>query len=73
MTESSKPKKKKKKKYFTKVHEEKILEYVATDCRREKTKLYIEYIQPVFNEMVDKIVYTFKFNSLPNSDCLREE
>jgi hypothetical protein len=73
MTEIKKKRKKKKKKYFTKVHEQKILEYVATDCLRKKTKLYIEYIQPVFNEMVDKIVYTFKFNSLPNSDVLREE
>ena len=33
----------------------------------------MDYIQPAFNEMVDKIVFTYKFTTLPNCDSLREE
>ena len=64
---------KKSNKYFTKVHEDAIVGYCATDCRAEKSKLYAEFIRPVFNELVDKIVFTFRFTSLPNIDELREE
>ena len=42
-------------------------------AQQEKKKLYQEYIQPAFNEMVDKIVYTYKFTSLPNIDELKDE
>jgi hypothetical protein len=33
----------------------------------------VQYIQPAFNEMVDKIVFTYKFTNLPNCDFLRDE
>tara|TARA_R110002020_G_scaffold285073_2_gene500636 strand:+ start:812 stop:1390 length:579 start_codon:yes stop_codon:yes gene_type:complete len=33
----------------------------------------VQYIQPAFNEMVDKIVFTYKFTNLPNCDSLRDE
>jgi hypothetical protein len=59
--------------YFTKVHENAIIQYTNTRCLQERTQLYIKYIQPAFNEMVDKIAYTYKFTSLPNSESLREE
>jgi len=59
--------------YFTQVHEEAILKYASSDCRKEKTKLYVELIQPAFNEMVDKIVFTYKFTTLPNIDELRDD
>ena len=61
------------KKYFTQVHEDASLEYVATDDIAVRTRLYVNYIGPAVNEMVDKIVYTYKFNSLPNIDSLRDE
>tara|TARA_R110000824_G_scaffold244460_1_gene433230 strand:+ start:221 stop:922 length:702 start_codon:yes stop_codon:yes gene_type:complete len=71
------PKKKKrtrrKNHYFTSDHEEAIIRYARSACQRERTELYIEYIQPAFNEMVDKIVFTYKFTNLPNIDSLREE
>ena len=35
--------------------------------------MYIEHIQPAFNELVDKIVYTYKFTSLNNIDALKED
>ena len=74
----SKPKKirrrrKKSKRYFTEVHEQAIIQYASSQELRERTNLYKTYIRPVFHEMVDKIVYTYKFNTLPNVDNLKEE
>ena len=66
-------KKKKKNEYFTKEHENAIVQYALTDDRKVRTQLYIELIGPVFDEMVDKIVYTYKFTTLPNIDPLKEE
>jgi hypothetical protein len=35
--------------------------------------LYEEYIQPAFDDMVDKIIYTYRFTTLPNIDYLRAD
>ena len=70
---STKRKKRNKNHYFTKVHEQAIIDYAATRCKDQRTKLYVEFIQPAFNEMVDKIVFTYKFTTLPNCDSLRDE
>jgi DNA-directed RNA polymerase specialized sigma subunit len=59
--------------YFTKDHEQAIIDYVNTQDKVQRTHLYIEYIEPAFNEMVDKIVFTYKFTTLPNVDNLRQE
>ena len=59
--------------YFTQEHEEAIVKYALTDDRQIRTELYIKWIQPAFDEMVDKIVYTYKFTNLPNIDDLRGE
>ena len=59
--------------YFTKTHEEAIVEYAQTTNNKIRTKLYVELIQPAFSEMVDKIVYTYKFTNLPNIDPLKDE
>ena len=67
------PRKRSGKHYFTKDHENAIIQYVATDDQRLRTQLYIEYIGPAFNEMVDKIVYTYKITNLPNIDSLKGE
>ena len=76
-TEKPKIRRKRRKKtknyYFTKVHEKAIIDYKHTECLRKRAELYKEYIQPAFDEMVDKIVYTFKFTTLPNIDYLKEE
>jgi len=71
----SKPRRKKSTKnhYFTKVHENAIVKYANTEDRELRTKLYIEYIQPAFDQMVDKIIYTYRFTSLPNIDSLKDE
>ena len=73
MITPTKKKTRKKNMYFTKVHENAILEYAATDCNKLRTHLYINFIRPAFNEMVDKIVYTYKFTNLPNIDYLKDD
>ena len=74
MTLPKKPKKKTKKNYyFTKVHEDAIVKYARTNDRELRTILYIEYIQPAFDQMVDKIIYTYRFTTLPNIDSLKDE
>tara|TARA_R110000824_G_scaffold1178_10_gene6372 strand:+ start:4011 stop:4703 length:693 start_codon:yes stop_codon:yes gene_type:complete len=59
--------------YFTQEHEDAIVQYCTTDSQKLKNDLYKEFIGPVFDEMVDKIVYTYKFTTLPNIDALRED
>jgi len=73
-TTRTKPKAKRKKNhYFTKVHEQAIIDYVASNDQKVRTQLYIDYIGPAFHEMVDKIIYTYRFTSLPNIDMLKDE
>lgn len=67
------PKKKKDNLYFTKDHESAIIKYASSADRYEKQKLYEIWIQPAFNEMVDKICFTYRFTSLPNSEYLRDD
>ena len=67
------PRKKSGKHYFTKDHENAIIQYVAIDDQRIRTQLYVDFIGPAFNEMVDKIVYTYRFTTLPNIDSLKSE
>tara|TARA_R110000744_G_C19208161_1_gene545763 strand:+ start:170 stop:856 length:687 start_codon:yes stop_codon:yes gene_type:complete len=59
--------------YFTKEHENAIVQYARTTDNKIRTQLYVDFIGPVFNEMVDKIVYTYKFTTLPNIDSLKED
>lgn len=64
---------KRKNHYFTKDHQDAIVKYAQTKDIKIRTRLYIDLIGPVFDEMVDKIVYTYKFTNLPNVDVLKEE
>ena len=77
MTEATKLKRKRrprtKNHYFTMDHQNAIVEYNRSESLDERTKLYIEFIQPALHEMVEKIVYTYKFTNLPNIDPLKEE
>jgi len=59
--------------YFTQVHEDAIVKYCLTDDMKTKEKLYGSLIQPAFSQMVDKIVFTYRFTTLPDIDDLREE
>lgn len=62
------------KNYFTKVHENAIIEYNDPNTTfKRRDELYSTLLQPTFDQMVDKIVFTYKFTSLPNIDVLRED
>jgi DNA-directed RNA polymerase specialized sigma subunit len=55
------------------VHEDAIVAYAQTRDPKKRQELYVLWIGPVFNEMVDKIVFTYKFTTLPNIDDLKSE
>mgnify|MGYP001403876354 FL=1 len=59
--------------YFTQEHEAAILDYCSSTCNKHRGLLYENWIQPAFDQMVDKIVFTYKFTTLPNIDELRED
>ena len=59
--------------YFTQVHEDAIVEFSSTEDYEVREKLYTKIIQPVFSQMVDKIVFTYRFTTLPDIDDLRDE
>ena len=65
--------KKSKNHYFTKDTERAIVEYASTEDTTIRTKLYAEHIQPAFNELVDKIVFTYKFTNLQNIEVLKDD
>ena len=67
------PRKRTKNHYFRKEHQDAIVEYCQTQDPKRRNELYKIFIGPVFDEMVDKIVYTYKFTSLPNIDSLKED
>ena len=59
--------------YFTQAHEDAIVQYCKSTDRAEREALYRDLIGPALNEMVDKIVYTYKFTNLPNIHELQDE
>jgi DNA-directed RNA polymerase specialized sigma subunit len=59
--------------YFTQVHEDAIVEFCSTEDLARRNELYAKLIQPVFSQMVDKIVFTYRFTTLPDIDDLRQE
>ncbi len=60
--------------YFTQIHEDAIVEYCQEQTTyKRRCDLYEQLIQPAFNEMVDKIVFTYRFTTLPNIEELRDE
>jgi len=59
--------------YFTQEHEDAIVNYCSSDDQRVRDDLYKNMIQPVFSQMVDKIVFTYRFTTLPDIDDLRDE
>jgi len=70
---AKKRKRKKKNNYFTKFHENAILEYIGSEDNKHRNDLYKNIIQPVFTEMINKIVFTYKFTNLPNVESLKGE
>lgn len=61
------------KNYFTQEHQDAIVEFAASTDYDRREELYRDLIEPVFDELVDKIVYTYKFTTLPNIDYLKSD
>jgi hypothetical protein len=59
--------------YFSKDHEQAIIDYCLTKDNVIRTRLYVNYIEPAFSEMVDKIVFTYRFTTLPDIEFLRQD
>jgi len=59
--------------YFSKDHEQAIIDYCLTKDNVIRTHLYVTYIEPAFSEMVDKIVFTYRFTTLPDIEFLRQD
>lgn len=59
--------------YFSAKHEEAIVKYGQTRDRQVREELYRGTIEPVFDQMISKMVFTYKFNTLPNIDDLKME
>lgn len=59
--------------YFSAKHEDAIIKYGATNNRKVREQLYRDIIEPVFDQMISKMVFTYKFSSLPNIDDLKIE
>ena len=66
-------KKRKSNKYFTKVNEDANLKYIQCANVATRNIIYRDIIRPVFTEMIEKIVFTYKFTNLPNVDSLKDE
>lgn len=59
--------------YFSAKHEEAIVKYAQTMDKKTREDLYRGLIEPVFDQMINKIVFTYKFNLLPNIEDLKME
>ena len=60
--------------YFTQIHEDAIIEYNKPETSfKRREELYGKLLQSVFSQLVDKIVFTYRFTTLPNIDSLRQE
>ena len=78
LLEEKKNKKKKKNKnyYFTMEVQEKIVEYQLEKCNKKKEKVYKEFIDPAFKQLVKNLVAVYKFKSFNEdldhlkSDCV---
>lgn len=55
-----KPKDKKDKVYFGDIQEQAVLDYLSTDNRIEKNRIYVEYLEPAFKKMVESIIRSYK-------------
>ena len=54
-------------------HEKAIVKYCQLTDFKERSELYEFMIKPALDQLVDKIILTYKFNRLPNIDSLRDD
>jgi len=59
--------------YFTEITEKAIVDYCKPENLSRRSELYVKHIQPAFDELVNKIVYTYKFTSLENIEYHKDD
>jgi hypothetical protein len=59
--------------YFNKAVHDAIIRYCIESDENEKQKLYIEYIDPTFKQLIEKVVYAYKFTGLKNLEDLKDD
>jgi hypothetical protein len=59
--------------YFRQEHEDAIVEYTKSTDPKRRAELYIQFLEPVFDELINNIIFTFKFQDLPNIRELKQE
>jgi len=60
-------------KYFLKKHQDAIIEYNNSSDIAYKNELFEKLIEPVFVELIENVVPTFKFTKLPNIEILKKD
>ena len=67
-------KRKKKKGYFTKVHQEAIVEFCKSDCPKEKERLYTDIIREALEKLSENLIYVYGFHKQhDNVDVLKQD
>lgn len=59
--------------YFTREIQDAIVEYVETDSKDIKNKLYKDSIGKTLKELIDNVVQVYNLGNLPNISFLKEE
>ena len=67
-------KKPRKKGYFTKVHQEAIVEFCKTDCHHKKEELYTNIIREALEKLSENLIYVYGFHKQhDNVDVLKQD
>ena len=67
-------KKPRKKGYFTKVHQEAIVEFCKTDCHEKKEDLYTNVIREALEKLSENLIYVYGFHKQhDNVDVLKQD
>ena len=67
-------KKPRKKGYFTKVHQEAIVEFCKTDCHQKKEDLYTNVIRQALEKLSENLIYVYGFHKQhDNVEVLKQD
>jgi len=67
-------KKPRKKGYFTKVHQEAIVEFCKTDCHQKKEELYTNVIRQALEKLSENLIYVYGFHKQhDNVEVLKQD
>lgn len=61
------------KEYFRQEHQDAVIKYKYSTDSKERNDIYNNILREAILELLDKIVCTFKFNTLPNVEMLKKE